>query len=96
MVLTEQEFMAEVQARIPKAKFLEASVSFDFYRIKFEAQSQSGSRYHMLLRIVYFENQAQISATLEMPKTSYTVKSAHPFFHKLKDRIIALSNETTG
>ena len=87
----EAEFIADIKERIGAAKFLEAVRSWDFCRAKFEVRAKGGYVYHLALRIISFENDEYIGVALDTPRSTDSIRSAHPFFHKLKDRIHALA-----
>lgn len=87
--LDEVEFIAQIKDRISSAKFVDGVQSFTFCRGKFSVPSQRDYTYNMFLRITDCGGD-MLNVNLDYPKSSISIRSNHPFFHKLKARIKAL------
>lgn len=91
VLLSDAEYIAEVRERIKTATFLEAVVSFDYCRAKFECLTKGGTRYHLHLRIVSSAKDDYLGVNMDMPRTTMSIRTNHPFFHKLKERVVNLA-----
>lgn len=86
---SEIDFIAQIKERLTSAKWEDGVKSFNFCRGKFKVPTQRDYSYNMYLRITDCGGD-MLNINLEFPKTTQSIRSNHPFFHKLRERIGAL------
>lgn len=90
--VAEQEFIAQIKDRIALAKWQDGVISFTFCRGKFKVSGTGNYEYNMFLRITDCGDDI-LNICLDYPKSSISIRSSLPFFHKLKARIIELCGD---
>jgi len=90
----EIQFIAQIKERLTTGTFQDGIKSFNFCRAKFKVPSHNDYTYNMFLRITECGGDL-LNINLEFPKSAQSIRSNHPFFHKLRERILALCGDET-
>ena len=89
----EQDFIAQIKERMTSAKWQDGIRSFTFCRGKFKVPGNRDYEYNMFLRITDCGGD-MLNINLEYPKSTISIRSSLPFFHKLKARIQELCGDS--